>query len=92
MNKKIREKCGVKLIECVHVTFLGKLAPTGRIREDDGIVTDFLDFCVREKIVSLRFGGTVGGGVYTCCHRNVDKKKIAKFFNRQGIKVEEFET
>lgn len=93
MNKRIRDKCKVEIVECIHVKFTGKENKDGiypKVHSDDGIVPKFYEFCMEKKFFSLEFGGCSGGGVYVYCHRSKHKKQITEFFKREGVKVKTY--
>ena len=85
MDKEKRKKILVDLIPTLMLDFRGIPLGEGMIRDDDGIVSDFLKFCMDNEIYCLR-GGSSGGGCCVRYHRPDDLEKIVKWFEEQGIK------
>ena len=94
MNKKVRDKCVVRIIPCVFVQFEGAKNDSGRyprIRDDDGIAHDFMRFCLNEGMPGLNSaGGLSGPGIYYHAHFPEHKDRIIEWFKKEGIKVEEY--
>ena len=79
-----RKKMKLDIIPTLMLEFRGVSLGDGMIREDDGIVSDFLKFCMDNEIYCLR-GGSSGGGCCVRYHRPDDLDKIVKWFEEQGI-------
>jgi len=93
VDKKIRDKCSVEIVECIYIRFYSVKTEEDRIGEDDGVIHEFLDFCSDNDIEGIRGpGGTCGAGIYAYCHRNNDKEKIIEFFENAGIKINLYTT
>lgn len=85
MDKNKRKKMYLDIIPTLLLDFTGVSLGEGKVRDDDGIVGDFLKFCTDNDINCLR-GGMVGGGCCVRYHRPADLDKIVKWFDEQGIK------
>lgn len=95
INKKIRDKCSVDIIECIHVSFNGKKNKGGdlpMLPSDDGVVGKFMRFCLDNNIFYLRIAGSSGPGIYSYCHEKRHKQQIVEFFEKEGIKVKLYTT
>ncbi len=88
MDKDIREKCKVEIIECIHVEFKGvKDKDSLALPEDDGVIAKFAEFCMRNEIHPIGGGGAIGPGIYSYRHRNENRDKIIGFFEKEGIDI-----
>ena len=94
MNKEIRDKCSVEIIECIYVNFKGFKPDKDSLRcpVDDGVLVKFKKFCGDNEIFPPVWGSVSGPGMYSHNHETGHKEKIIDFFKSQGIKVEEFHT
>ncbi len=87
MNKEKRKKMKLDIIPTIMLDFRGVSLGEGKVRDDDGILGDFLEFCMDNDISCLRGGGgMIGGGCCVRYHRPDDLDKIVKWFEEQGIK------
>lgn len=77
----------------VHINFRGYKLPedegTIRCPRDEGMVTKILDFIKEYDIYPANWGGTIGGGVYSCSFFEDDAMKIIDFLDSQDVRCTE---
>ena len=89
MNKEKRKKMSLEIIPAIIIKFKGVEHEEGfpYLPDDDGVVVDFLKFCLANEIWTIRCGGSSGGGSYIMAHLPKNQDTIVKWFEEHGVKA-----
>jgi hypothetical protein len=90
-KNEIYKKCSLEITPCIWVKFKGDTTNKSfpQLPEDSGLASDFLRWCLDEKIYSIDgTPGTSGPGIISLAYPSNKAKKIFKWFKDKGVNCE----